>query len=121
VAQLSEQLSSIKIKNLDQRTDLNSLFDELKQMKSTFDTLANNIKDINSMKTLYIDFIQFKLRSHEEANQTQQSITSILQSINNNCAVIQQHLAQIIELARQTSGSTQEVPELQYAQFTGNP
>jgi hypothetical protein len=34
---------------------------------------------------------------------------------------IQQNSAQIVEFARQTPGSTQEVPELQYAQFTGNP
>jgi hypothetical protein len=121
VAQLSEQLSSIRITNSDQRADLNSLFDELKQIKSAFDTLANDIKDINSMKTLYTDFIQFKLRSHEEYNQFQQSINTILQSINNNCLAIQQNSAQIIELARQTTRTTQEVPELQYTHFTGNP
>jgi hypothetical protein len=50
VAQLSEQLSLIRITNSNQRTDLDALFNELKQIKSSFDTLANNIKDINSMR-----------------------------------------------------------------------
>jgi predicted nuclease with TOPRIM domain len=61
VAQLSKQLSSIRINNSDQRTDLDSLFDELNKIKSSFDNLANDIKDINSMKTLYTDCCQLKI------------------------------------------------------------
>ncbi|PLW36194.1 hypothetical protein PCASD_10457 [Puccinia coronata f. sp. avenae] len=121
VAQLSDQLSSIQLNNSNQRTDLNSLFDELNQIKSSFDSLANDIKDINSMKTLYKDFVQLKHQFNNEVNQIQQSINSILQSVENNRVAIQQNSSQLIELARLPVGNIQEVPELQYAQFTGNP
>jgi hypothetical protein len=121
VAQLSEQLSSIRINNTDQRTDLDSLFDELTKIKSSFKSLANDIKDINSMKTLYTDFVQLKLNFDNETKRLQLAINGLLQSVENNRVAIQQNSSQLIELARLPPGNTQEVPELQYAQFTGNP
>ncbi|PLW45940.1 hypothetical protein PCANC_09698 [Puccinia coronata f. sp. avenae] len=93
VAQLSDQLSSLKINNSNQRVDLDSLFDELKKIKTSFDLLAEDIKDVNSMKTLYSDFVQLKLTFNTE----------------------------LVKLARSPAGATQDVPELQYAQFLGNP
>jgi hypothetical protein len=68
VAQLSKQFSSLKINNSNQQIGLDLLFDELKQIKSSFNNLANDIKDINSMKTLYSDFVQLKLNFQNEAN-----------------------------------------------------
>ncbi|PLW09617.1 hypothetical protein PCANC_24954 [Puccinia coronata f. sp. avenae] len=76
VAQLSKQLSSIQINNSDQRTDLDSLFDELNKIKSSFDNLANNIKDINSMKMLYTDFCQLKISFNNKLGRLQHSINS---------------------------------------------
>jgi hypothetical protein len=86
-----------------------------------FDTLAEDIKDINSMKTLYSDFIQHKLVYTTEINRLQQVIDGITQSIKNNRVAIQQNSSQLVELARAPHGSNQEVPELNYAQFSGNP
>jgi hypothetical protein len=120
-ALLSDQLSSIRLTNSNQRTDLDSLFDELNQIKTSFEGLANDIKDINSMKTLYTDFVQLKLNFNNKVSRLQNPINGILQSVENNCVAIQQNASQLIELARQPLGTTHEVPELQYAQFTGNP
>jgi hypothetical protein len=64
VALLSEQLSSLKINNSNQRVDLDTLFEELKKIRSLFNNLAEDIKDINSMKTIYSDFVQHKLLSN---------------------------------------------------------
>jgi hypothetical protein len=40
---------------------LDTLFEELEKIKTTFDNLAKDMKDMNSMKTLYSDFVQHKL------------------------------------------------------------
>jgi uncharacterized phage infection (PIP) family protein YhgE len=104
-----------------QHTDLNLLFNKLNQIKLSFESLANDIKDINSMKTLYTDFVQLKLNLNNKVNQLQQSINGVLQSVKNNRVAIQQNTMQLIELACLPSGNTHEVPKLQYAQFTGNP
>jgi chromosome segregation ATPase len=113
VAQLSDQLSSISLNHANHRTDLDSLFDKLNRIKTSFDNLANNIKDINSMKKLYSDFVQIKLNFNNEISRLQHSINGILQSVKNNRVAIQQNASQLIELARLPSGNTHEVPELQ--------
>jgi hypothetical protein len=56
-----------------------------------------------------------------ELNSLQQSINSINQSIENNCVAIQQNASQLVEIARAPTGANHDVPELQYAHFTGNP
>jgi hypothetical protein len=86
-----------------------------------FDTLAEDIKDINSMKTLYSDFIQHKLVYTSKINRLQHVINGITQLIENNRVAIQQSSSQLVELARASNGTNQEVPELNYAQFTSNP
>jgi methyl-accepting chemotaxis protein len=73
------------------------------------------------MKTLYTDFCQLKISFNNELGRLQHSINSILQSVENNHVAIQQNASQLVELARLPSGNTHNVPELQYAQFTGNP
>jgi hypothetical protein len=121
VSQLSDQLSSLRINNSNQRADLDSTFDELKKIKASFDSLAEDIKDINSMKTLYSNFVQLKLTLNNKVNRLQLSINGILQLVENKRVVIQQNTSQLIELALSRAGATQDVPELQYAQFLGNP
>jgi predicted nuclease with TOPRIM domain len=112
VAQLSEQLSSLRINNSNHRVNLDSLFDELKKIKTLFDTLAEDIKDINSMKTLYSDFVQHKLSYYNEVNCIQLAINGIIQSIKNDCIAIQQNLSQLVKLACTPTGTNQEVPEI---------
>jgi hypothetical protein len=109
VAQLSKQLSSIRLNNSDQQTDLDSLFDELNRIKASFDNLANNIKDINSMKTLYTDLVQLKLNFNNKVSRLQHFINGILQSIKNNQVAIQQNALQLIELACLPSGNNHKV------------
>jgi hypothetical protein len=121
VAQLSDQLLSLKINNSNQRIDLDSLIEELKKIKTSFDLLAEDIKDINSMKTLYSDFVQLKLTFNNKVSRLQSSINGILQSVENNQVAIQQNTSQLVELARSPAATTQDVPELQYSQFSGNP
>jgi hypothetical protein len=68
-------------------------------MKSSFDSLANDIKDINSMKTLYTNFVQLKLNFNNKINQIKNAINGILQSLKNNCVAIQQNSSQLVKLA----------------------
>ncbi|KAA1127537.1 hypothetical protein PGTUg99_037533 [Puccinia graminis f. sp. tritici] len=120
LAQLADQLSSIKIGSANSESQLSHLQTELQSIKRTFKHLADDVKDIQSMKGLYSDLNNVKLYFQDQVLKLQSSIDQVRSVIDGCNSAIQQNAAQIMDLSR-SGVNSREVSELSYAQFTGNP
>ncbi|KAA1119454.1 hypothetical protein PGT21_026196 [Puccinia graminis f. sp. tritici] len=121
VAQLADQLSSIKLGSANSDSQLAHLQTEIHSIKKTFKQISEDVKDIQSMKNLYSDLNNVKLYFQDHILKIQSSIDQIRSVIDGCNSAIQQNASQIIDLSRSGFNSSREVSELSYAQFTGNP
>ncbi|KAI7942162.1 hypothetical protein MJO28_012189 [Puccinia striiformis f. sp. tritici] len=120
INQLSEQLAKVKIGSANNENELAKIMVDVKSIKETFLAIADDVKDINSMKNLYNDLNSVKIYFQGQIDKIFSSLQQLHSSIDLSNLAIQQNAAQISDISR-SSAVSRDVPELSYALFTGKP
>ncbi|KAI9616407.1 hypothetical protein H4Q26_010799 [Puccinia striiformis f. sp. tritici PST-130] len=120
VAQLSEQLASIKLTNANKEAEVGNVAAELDKIKKIFKGLSNDVKDISSMKNMYTEVVSLRNYCRDEVVRIHQEVAGLNQMIQGFHISLEGLSAQVLEIARLGSGVQRDVPEMSIL-FSGNP
>ncbi|KAH9468850.1 hypothetical protein Pst134EA_009381 [Puccinia striiformis f. sp. tritici] len=120
VAQLAEQLASIKLTNANKEAEVGNVAAELDKIKKIFKGLSNDVKDIGSMKNMYTEVVSLRNYCRDEVVRIHQEVVGLNQTIQGFHASLKGLSAQVLEIARLGSGVQRDVPEMSIL-FSGNP
>ncbi|KAI9630739.1 hypothetical protein KEM48_013638 [Puccinia striiformis f. sp. tritici PST-130] len=120
VAQLAEQLASIKLTNANKEAEVGNVAAELDKIKKIFKGLSNDVKDIGSMKNMYTEVVSLRNYCRDEVVRIHQEVVGLNQTIQGFHASLEGLSAQVLEIARLGSGVQRDVPEMSIL-FSGNP